>query len=163
MLIDIIYNIALLLAVSLFFATHPFKQLHKEWWFRTLMGLAIGTLGLLVMSRPAVLMEGIVFDGRTILLGVSGMFFGPVETIIASVLMICYRILMGEEVSTQEWPPSCSRRPSARSGITCGTIDSCKLLADCSRALSGGSHHPFFMLASMLLMPAVQRAQIFRY
>ncbi|MFA7643289.1 MAG: LytS/YhcK type 5TM receptor domain-containing protein, partial [Sphaerochaetaceae bacterium] len=95
MLIDIIYNIALLLAVSLFFATHPFKQLHKEWWFRTLMGLAIGTLGLLVMSRPAVLMEGIVFDGRTILLGVSGMFFGPVETIIASVLMICYRILMG--------------------------------------------------------------------
>lgn len=164
MLIDIIYNIALLLAVSLFFVTYPFKQLHKEWWFRTLMGLAIGTLGLLVMSRPAVLMQGIVFDGRTILLGVSGMFFGPVETIIASVLMICYRILMGgggvyTGVATIVF--------AAAIGSIWHRVRYNRFMASSSRIalelyLVGLTIH-LFMLASMLLMPAGQRAQIFRY
>jgi diguanylate cyclase (GGDEF)-like protein/PAS domain S-box-containing protein len=39
--------------------------------------------------------EGLVFDGRTILLGVAGFFFGTIPTVIGVVCMITYRLMMG--------------------------------------------------------------------
>lgn len=95
MLIDIVYNIALLLSISVVYVTYPFKAQTRSAVVRMFFGLAIGLVGLLIMSRPAVLFQGIVFDGRSILLGVSGMFFGAVTTIIAAVMMIIYRIVIG--------------------------------------------------------------------
>jgi len=95
MVIDIIYNIALLLSVSVVYATYPFKAMRTTKRFLTVMGVAIGLVGMLIMSRPFVLSEGIVFDGRSILIGVTGMFFGPIPSIIASCMMVLYRIYLG--------------------------------------------------------------------
>ncbi len=95
MVIDIIYNIALLLSVSVVYATYPFKAMRTTKRFLTIMGVAIGLVGLLIMSRPYILAEGIVFDGRSILIGVTGMFFGPIPAIIASSMMLSYRIFLG--------------------------------------------------------------------
>lgn len=115
MFIDIVYNIALLLSVSIIYATFPFKAQRQTNGVRILLGLVIGAVGLLIMSRPAVLLEGVVFDGRSILLGVAGMFFGAVTTIIAAIMMIIYRIFMG---GGECGPASASSAARARSA--CG-------------------------------------------
>ncbi|MFA5513972.1 MAG: HD domain-containing phosphohydrolase, partial [Sphaerochaetaceae bacterium] len=44
---------------------------------------------------PAVLMEGVVFDSRTILLGVFAMYFGNLGTLIGASLMVVFRLTKG--------------------------------------------------------------------
>lgn len=95
MVIDIIYNIALLLSLSVLFTTFEIKDLAKNRRYEILLGLFIGVVGLLVMSRPFVLFEGIVFDSRSILIGATGMFFGIVPACISSFMMAVYRVIQG--------------------------------------------------------------------
>lgn len=95
MILDIIYNISLLLSVAVIFAVVPSRQLKLERLYPILMGVVIGGVGILLMSRPVVYSQGLVFDGRSILLSVSGMFFGLIPTSIAAIIMIPYRIWIG--------------------------------------------------------------------
>jgi diguanylate cyclase (GGDEF)-like protein/PAS domain S-box-containing protein len=95
MVFDIIYNISLLLSVGIVYAVTPFNRIQLNTRQKILVGVVIGAVGMLIMSRPVVFTEGIVFDGRSILLGVSGMFFGAIPTAIAAALMLPYRIWMG--------------------------------------------------------------------
>lgn len=95
MVIDIIYNIALLLSLGIVYAIYPFKSMVKLRRHMILLGVGIGLVGLLLMSRPFVLVEGIMFDGRSILVGATSMFFGPVPAVISSAMMIAYRIFLG--------------------------------------------------------------------
>ena len=95
MVIDVVYNISLLLTVGVIFAVYPMKRMRLDRVHRVLVGFIIAAVGLLIMSRPAVFAEGIVFDGRSILLGTVGMFFGAIPVSIAAAFMIPYRIMMG--------------------------------------------------------------------
>ena len=95
MVIDSIYNLALLLSLSAIYAIFPFKKMKKRQNHSLLVGLIIGFAGIMVMSRPSVLSAGIVFDSRSILLSVSGMFFGAVPTVVAAAAMGAYRIFLG--------------------------------------------------------------------
>jgi diguanylate cyclase (GGDEF)-like protein/PAS domain S-box-containing protein len=95
MIVDIIYNIALLLSLSIIYATSPSKGLGITLWSRILMGVAIGAAGVLVMANPFELVPGIVFDSRSILISVTGMFFGLVPTLISSIMMAIYRVYLG--------------------------------------------------------------------
>jgi diguanylate cyclase (GGDEF)-like protein/PAS domain S-box-containing protein len=95
MVFDIIYNIALLLSVGIIYAVTPLNKIQLTRRQQLLVGIVIGAAGILIMSRPVVFSEGIVFDGRSILLGASGMFFGVIPATVAAVLMIPYRIWMG--------------------------------------------------------------------
>ena len=92
---DVIYNIALLLSVGSIYAISPLNRTQFSKKQQCIIGVLIGAVGLLIMSRPVVFTEGIVFDGRSILLGVAGMFFGTAPTLIAAAMMIPYRIMMG--------------------------------------------------------------------
>jgi len=62
---------------------------------QALLGIMIGGIGIILMRGPWVMVEGIVFDTRSVLLTISGLFFGGVTTIIAMLLLATYRILMG--------------------------------------------------------------------
>lgn len=163
MVIDIINNIALLLSVSVIFATYPFKSAHASKRVLVLMGLVVGSLGLLIMSRPAVLLQGIVFDGRTILLGVSGMFLGYIPTILAAIMMIAYRIMMGgggmvTGVSTIFFACSIGllwHRYRYHVYVKTWVKASLELY------LVGLAVH-VCMLASMFLMPSAQQQDVFR-
>jgi diguanylate cyclase (GGDEF)-like protein/PAS domain S-box-containing protein len=95
MIIAIIYNIALLLSLSVVYATYPFKEYKTFRNHTTLIGLVLGFSGILIMINPFVLSSGVVFDSRSILICVSGMAFGFVPTIISVVMMACYRIWLG--------------------------------------------------------------------
>ncbi|PKL13866.1 MAG: diguanylate cyclase [Spirochaetae bacterium HGW-Spirochaetae-8] len=95
MIVDIIYNIALLLSLSIIYAISPIKGLGISFKSKVLMGVVIGIAGLLVMANPFLLVPGIVFDSRSILISVTGMFFGLVPTLVSSIMMAIYRIYLG--------------------------------------------------------------------
>lgn len=95
MIIDIVYNISLLLAVGVIYAVYPMKRVRLGLLHQVLLGFIVGAVGLVIMSRPAVLIEGIVFDGRSILLGTTSMFFGAIPAAIAATCMVPFRIAMG--------------------------------------------------------------------
>ncbi|MFA6646164.1 MAG: HD domain-containing phosphohydrolase [Sphaerochaetaceae bacterium] len=95
MVIDLVYNIALLLSLSAIYAIYPFKFSRKSLLHVLALGIAIGLVGMLIMSRPFVFTKGLIFDSRTILIGVAGMVFGVVPTVIAVIMMVAYRLLIG--------------------------------------------------------------------
>lgn len=95
MIIDILTNMALLLSVSVVYATYPFKDRRKDGKEGLLAGFALGACGLLVMFAPYTLAEGVVFDSRTILLTVSAMAFGTIPSLVCLAMMAAYRIWVG--------------------------------------------------------------------
>ncbi len=54
-------------------------------------GLALGLLSLAVMAIPFVLEPGLVFDVRSVVLALSGLYFGPLPTIVAMAVTASYR------------------------------------------------------------------------
>jgi len=92
MIVDISYNIALLLSLSVVCSLFPFKKLQDK---GIVIGLLASAIGLLIMLNPFLLYAGIVFDSRSILICVIGMIFGVVPTVIASVSMAVFRVVMG--------------------------------------------------------------------
>ena len=92
---NILFNIALLLALTIFFATYPFRDLKRLTSHRVLVGVTIGVIAILVMLNPLTLYEGVIFDSRTILLTVSGMVFGLLPTAIGAAMMAIYRLMIG--------------------------------------------------------------------
>jgi diguanylate cyclase (GGDEF)-like protein/PAS domain S-box-containing protein len=93
--IDIIYNIALLLSLSVIYTTVPTREGNDSLISQLAIGLAIGAAGLLVMLNPFLLAPGIVFDSRSILISVTGMFFGFIPTVVSAIMMAVYRIFVG--------------------------------------------------------------------
>ncbi len=89
-------NAALLLAIVLLFDLIYVKRVPREkrtWQF--FLGIIIGGIGILIILTPWVLIPGVIFDTRTVLLGVSGLFFGGIPTIIAMVITAAYRYALG--------------------------------------------------------------------
>ncbi|NMC41237.1 MAG: PAS domain S-box protein [Bacteroidales bacterium] len=94
-IIGLLQNTAILLALSL---------LYEFWWnyeaYRSLVvkifaGLLLGATGLLLMVTPWTFVPGINFDTRSILLSVSGLFFGSIPTFIAMLMTATLRIIQG--------------------------------------------------------------------
>jgi len=92
---SILYNIAMLLSLSIFFALYPFKNFKRLSSHQMVVGVLIGIAGILVMLNPLVIKDGLFFDSRTILLVVSGMVFGIKPTLIGAAMMITYRLTQG--------------------------------------------------------------------
>ena len=95
MIIALINNMALLLSLSVVYATYPFKDYQTLRDHRILIGLIVGFAGILIMVNPVVLSSGIVFDSRSILICVAGMAFGGIPTLISAAMMAVYRIWVG--------------------------------------------------------------------
>jgi len=47
------------------------------------------------MAYPFVLAKGIIFDGRSIVISLCALFFGPLSGFIAAIMAIIYRLLLG--------------------------------------------------------------------
>lgn len=92
---SIILNISLVLAIGTVITVAPKKTPVFKGAKSLLAGLLLGAAGVLVMLYPYTLKEGVFFDVRTIIIGISGMFFGIVPTAIACLITISYRIFVG--------------------------------------------------------------------
>lgn len=92
----LVHNASLLLAMAL-----VYDLATTRWWGdesrlrQVAVGLAIGGIGIALMLSSWVLEPGIIFDTRSILLGVSGLFFGTLPTAIAMAMTASLRLWQG--------------------------------------------------------------------
>ncbi|HZK61746.1 MAG TPA: PAS domain S-box protein, partial [Anaerovoracaceae bacterium] len=94
--LGLIQNTALLLAMALLFdlvSTRNRSKFSSLW--QVPLGIILGGIGIALMLTPWVLTPGIIFDTRSILLGISGLFFGSIPTIIAIIMTAAFRIYQG--------------------------------------------------------------------
>ena len=95
-LLGLIQNSALLLAVAFLFDVVVSRlRIRQSSLWKTLIGLVLGGIGIIVMQTPWKFGLGIVFDTRSVLLGISGLFFGAFSTVIAIAMTAAFRFYQG--------------------------------------------------------------------
>ncbi len=94
--LGLIHNASLLLAMVLLFEfmTSRLKKNNTCLW-KIFVGLLSSAVGIGVMSTNWTLLSGVVFDTRSVLLGVTGLFFGGVPVLIAIVATSIFRFYQG--------------------------------------------------------------------
>ncbi|MBK9091047.1 MAG: PAS domain S-box protein [Holophagales bacterium] len=92
----LVHNASLLLALALVYDLATTRWRAGASRLRQVpVGLAVGGIGVAVMLSSWTLEPGIVFDTRSILLGVAGLYFGTVPAVIAMAVTAAFRIWMG--------------------------------------------------------------------
>lgn len=94
--VDLIQNIAVLLTFSMlydYFWSRNEKR--KNIYFKISSGIVLGGIGIILILTPWHFIPGIFFDTRSVMLSISGLFFGPLATITAMIVTGLYRIYMG--------------------------------------------------------------------
>lgn len=92
---DLIYNICLLLGVGVVYSEISLKNTGNTRNRNLLAGCIVGLVGIAVMLNPWTLRPGLVFDVRSILLSVAGVFLSPVSAVIAASITALFRLKMG--------------------------------------------------------------------
>ncbi len=88
----LIHNAALLVAVAFIFDVVAIRWRPGQASFMQVpVGLALGSIGITVMLTPWIFMPGILFDTRSVLLGVSGLFFESLPTAVAMAMTAAFR------------------------------------------------------------------------
>ncbi len=94
--LGLIHNGAILIAVTIiydyFWKRDPDLKSIKNQLF---VGLLIGSASFIIMRTTWVMEEGTVFDTRSVLLSVSGLFFGAIPTLIGASITAIIRIING--------------------------------------------------------------------
>jgi PAS domain S-box-containing protein len=94
--LGLVQNAALLLAVAFIFDVAATRWRTGQSSFRQAsVGLALGAIGIIIMLTPWTFTPGIVFDTRSVLIGISGLFFGSVSTAIVMTLTAGFRYYLG--------------------------------------------------------------------
>ena len=97
-LIGLLQNAALLIAFSMLYQNVWIKsEATKSLSVKIIIGLVISSIGIILMSTPWMMVPGIAFDMRSVLLSVSGLFLGPIPTIIAMLVTGIVRFTIGGE------------------------------------------------------------------
>lgn len=94
--LGLIQNTALLIASSMiydyFWSRH---EKPKGLLMQIIAGIFTGFFGIVLIMTPWHLVPGIVFDVRSVLLSISGLFLGPVPTFVAVLITGIYRMIVG--------------------------------------------------------------------
>jgi PAS domain S-box-containing protein len=94
--VALVQNAALLLALALVFdMSIRHWKLSRVSLQQVLIGLVVGGIGIAVMTTHWQYEPGIIFDTRSVLLSVTGLFFGPLPTIIAALMTAVFRYQQG--------------------------------------------------------------------
>mgnify|MGYP001161551211 CR=1 FL=1 len=95
-LAGLVNNAALLLSICLVYDVLVLNR-KAEWESlnRLATGFLVGVIGVAVMISTVPWYPGVVFDTRSILLSVSGLFIGLAPTVVAMALTSAYRIYLG--------------------------------------------------------------------
>jgi len=92
--VDLLYNLAILVALSVLSGVLRQGRGGRPWG-SILQGLLFGGATVIGMMRPLVLGPGLIFDGRSVMLSLCGMFFGPLPAFVAALLAAAYRFSVG--------------------------------------------------------------------
>ncbi len=93
-LIDLVYNLNVLVAISVFSGFIDLRYSRKQLNGKVMQGLLFGFAAVIGMMYPFILTEGIIFDGRTVVISLATAFFGPLSGLIAGLIASAYRLFV---------------------------------------------------------------------
>ena len=97
-IIGLVHSAAILLVFTMLYENFWLKnETSKSNITKIITGIVLGVVGIILMLTPWTLIPGVFFDARSILFAVSGLFFGPIPTILAMIITGTLRISMGGE------------------------------------------------------------------
>lgn len=104
---QILYNLSIIIAFTVFSdSVHRLIKSNKQTAI-IFQGILFGIASVIAMMNPFVLSEGLIFDGRSIVLSLCTLFFGPIAGLISLAFSLTYRayiggsgLIVGELVST---------------------------------------------------------------
>jgi len=94
-IVELIFNLSLLIAVSVLSGFIESKWKRNTTQGVVLQGFLFGGVALIGMLNRFELAPGIIFDGRSVVLSICALFFGPVTGGIATFVALFYRIHLG--------------------------------------------------------------------
>lgn len=94
--LDIIFNLGMLTSLSMISGFIG----HKDKKYTFIQGLLFGVAAVIGMLNPLVLNPGLIFDGRSVMLSLCGLYFGPLAASIAVIPPILLRIWQGGQGAT---------------------------------------------------------------
>ncbi|PKL89540.1 MAG: hypothetical protein CVV23_04820 [Ignavibacteriae bacterium HGW-Ignavibacteriae-2] len=94
-IVDLIFRLSILVALSVFSGFIDIRFNRTKIVGKIIQGLLFGGTAIVGMLDPVILSEGIIFDGRSVVISLSTLFFGPLTGIISSVLAILFRLHIG--------------------------------------------------------------------
>lgn len=92
--IGLVNNAGLLLGLGLLCDMIPLDRKSEKPLVQVLAGLLLGVIGVAVMMNPWHFSPGVIFDTRSVLLSVGGLFFGSVPTLVAVLITGGYRLYL---------------------------------------------------------------------
>ncbi|HAN05363.1 MAG TPA: hypothetical protein DCQ25_09000 [Elusimicrobia bacterium] len=92
---ELIYNICLLLGVGVVYSEVSLRSATPRRYRDVAIGVVLGLVGVAVMLNPWTMRPGMVFDVRSILLSVAGVFFGPVAAFLSAGITAAFRFNVG--------------------------------------------------------------------
>ncbi len=99
--LPLVHNAALLLAIALVCdVALTRRRVDPSRLPQVPVGLVLGGIGVAVMLSSWPLDRGIVLDSRSILLAVSGLYFGTIPTVVAMAVTAAFRLWMGGAAGT---------------------------------------------------------------
>jgi len=93
--LSLIQNIGLLVALTFLHGLLLRHIRQHGVGYALFSGLLFGGVALVGMMTPMTLQPGLIFDGRSIILAVAGLFGGPVTALVAAVMAGGYRLWLG--------------------------------------------------------------------
>jgi len=94
--LGLLQNTAILLALNFLYDYFWVEEkLSKSIFTKIITGIIIGIIGIVLMMTPWYVKPGLLFDTRSIMLCITGLFFGPLPTIIAMLITGIYRFSVG--------------------------------------------------------------------
>ncbi|MBA4251710.1 MAG: hypothetical protein C0442_08315 [Chlorobiaceae bacterium] len=94
-IIELVYNLFALVALSVLSGFIDLRYERKTSLGKLLQGLLFGCIAIIGMLHPFVLSEGVIFDGRSIVISLGAFFFGPISGAIAALMSIIFRLQLG--------------------------------------------------------------------
>ena len=96
LLLSLLQNIAVMVTFTMLYDyLWARNKRFRSLIFKIIAGFVIGLIGVILILTSWNLQERLIFDSRSILLSISGLFLGPIPTIIATVITALYRISLG--------------------------------------------------------------------
>lgn len=91
---QLLYNLGILVSISIISGFVGYQD-SKDWKRILVQGIIFGSASIIGMLHPVIIAPGLIFDGRSIMISLCGLFFGPVASTIAATMAFFLRIYQG--------------------------------------------------------------------
>lgn len=93
-LVEILYNLGILASISIISGFLSHKKINGHYQALS-QGVLFGIAAIIGMLHPLVLAPGLIFDGRSIMISISGLFFGPLAAAVSAGMALALRLQQG--------------------------------------------------------------------